>query len=96
MYIIQRGAQLERKDIYGNTPLGVGLMYQHYNFRIFLIQRNASVHPLTYREDFERINKMWEEEEKSKKALYKIQKKGAKGKVVQEDEEMKEDSESQD
>jgi len=67
MYIIQRGAQLEGQDIYGNTPLGVGLMYQHYNYGIILIQKGAKVHPMTFREDHERIKKMWEEEEKAKK-----------------------------
>jgi hypothetical protein len=30
------------------------------------------VHPLTFREDPERIKKMWEAEEKAKKALYKV------------------------
>lgn len=67
MYIIQRGAQLEGHDIYGNTPLGVGLMYQHYNYGIILIQKGAKVHPMTFREDHERIKKMWEEEEKAKR-----------------------------
>ncbi len=48
MYLVQRGAHLESKDIYGNTPLGVGLMYQHYNYGIILIQKGASVHPLSF------------------------------------------------
>lgn len=73
MYLVQRGASLESKDIYGNTPLGVGLMQQHYNYGIILIQKNASVHPLTYFEDPEKIKKQWEAEEKAKKALYKTQ-----------------------
>lgn len=93
MYIIQRGAQLENKDIYGNTSLGVGLMYQHYNYGIILIQKNASVHPLTFREEPDRIRKMWDEEEKAKKALYRIQKKGSKNEGEADDEEMKEESE---
>ena len=37
MYLIQRGASMERKDIYGNTPLGVGLTKRHYNYGIILI-----------------------------------------------------------
>ncbi len=57
MYIIQRGAKLEGKDIYGNTPLGVGLMYQHFNYGIILIQKGAKVDPPTFREDYERIQK---------------------------------------
>lgn len=39
MYIIQRGANMEAKDIYGNTALGVGLMNRHYNYGIILIQK---------------------------------------------------------
>ena len=72
MYLEARGANLETKDIYGNTPLGVGLMNQHYNYGILLIQRKASVHPLTFKEDPERIKKQWEEERKAQEALYKI------------------------
>lgn len=73
MYLITRGASTENKDIYGNTCLGVGLMNKHYNYGIILIQKQASVLPLVYQEDHERIKKMWEEEEKAKKALYKTQ-----------------------
>jgi hypothetical protein len=71
MYLVQRGAKLEAKDIYGNTPLGVGLMYQHYNYGIILIQKGASVHPLSFREEPDRIKKQWEDEAKAKKMLYK-------------------------
>jgi len=39
MYMIQRGADMEKKDIYGNTPLGVGLMNKHFNYGIILIQK---------------------------------------------------------
>jgi ankyrin repeat protein len=73
MYLVQRGASLESKDIYGNTPLGVGLKYQHYNYGIILIQKGASVHPLTFFEDPDKIKKQWEAEAKAKKALYKTQ-----------------------
>jgi len=72
MYLVTRGANLENKDIYGNTSLGVGLMYQHYNYGIILIQKEAKVHPLTFFEDPEEIKKKWDAEEKAKKALYKI------------------------
>jgi ankyrin repeat protein len=37
MYLITRGANKEQKDIYGNSPLGVGLMNRHYNYGIILI-----------------------------------------------------------
>jgi len=48
LYLVQRGADLERKDIYGNTSLGIGIMRKHFNYGILLIQKNASVHPLTF------------------------------------------------
>jgi len=65
MYLVTRGANLESKDIYGNTSLGVGLMYQHYNYGIILIQKEAKVHPLTYFENPEEIKKRWDAEEKA-------------------------------
>lgn len=55
---------MESKDIYGNTSLGVGLMRKHYNYGIILIQKKASVLPLTFKEEPERIQKMWDEEAK--------------------------------
>lgn len=91
MYLVQRGASLESKDIYGNTPLGVGLMYQHYNYGIILIQKGAKVNPTTFREEPDKIKKMWEEEEKAKRALYRIQKKGSKSHIAEDNEEMMED-----
>ena len=37
LYMFGRGADLSRKDIYGNTPLTVGLLNGHYNYGIILI-----------------------------------------------------------
>ena len=37
LYILQRGALLESKDIYGNTPLAVALKNKHFNYGIILI-----------------------------------------------------------
>lgn len=48
MYLITRGASTEKKDIYGNTCLGVGLMNKHYNYGIILIQKQASVLPTVF------------------------------------------------
>ena len=98
MYLVTRGANLETKDIYGNTSLGVGVMYQHYNYGIILIQKEAKVHPLTYFENPEEIKKIWEAEEKAKKALYRSQLKKDAQKVLSqkslaEDEDMESDKE---
>ena len=55
---------MERKDIYGNTALGVSLINKHYNYGIILIQKLAQVTHLVHFEDAEKIKKMWEEQEK--------------------------------
>ena len=69
IYLINRGADPEKKDIYGNTALGVGLLNQHYNYGIILIQNknSASVLPHVFKEQPEKIQKMWDEEERRKK-----------------------------
>jgi hypothetical protein len=46
MYLEKRGANLEAVDSYGNTPLGIGLLNDHYNFGIIMIQKNANVNAL--------------------------------------------------
>ena len=61
LYIIQRGAQLESKDIYGNTPLVVALQNNHFNFGIILIQKSADVTALAHKEYPNRLKKMWKD-----------------------------------
>lgn len=56
-------------DIYGNTPLGVGLTNKHYNYGIILIQKQASVNAQVYREDWKKLQEAWEEEEAKKKGI---------------------------
>lgn len=63
LYIIQRGAQLESKDIYGNTPLVVALQANHFNYGIILIQKLADVKVPVYQEFPKRVAKMWRDEE---------------------------------
>jgi ankyrin repeat protein len=57
VYLINRGADPEKIDIYGNTCLGVGLLYNHYNYGIILIEKNLDVKKLVFREDAEKIRK---------------------------------------
>jgi len=64
LYILQRGALIESKDIYGNTALGVALMKSHFNFGIILIQKLANVTGSVYDEFPKRIAKMWKDAEK--------------------------------
>lgn len=67
-YLITRFANCEKKDIYGNTPLGVGLINGHFHYCIILIEKGADVKVNVFMEDPERINKVWKQEKK----LYKI------------------------
>ncbi len=55
--MINRHANVEKKDIYGNTPLGVGLLFGHYNYGIILIEKKLNVKIPIFREDPEKINK---------------------------------------
>jgi hypothetical protein len=72
MYIQKRGANLEAKDIYGNTPLGVALLAHHHNFGIIMIQKEANVKQLVHVEDPERIARMWKEEEEKQRQSARI------------------------
>ena len=57
VYLIKRGAHCEKKDIYGNTPLGVGLLNGHYNYGIILLEKNVDVKLPIFREYPEKIAK---------------------------------------
>ena len=52
---MQRGADIEGVDIYGNTPLGISLLKGHFNYGIILIQKNANVKVPCYKEFPKRI-----------------------------------------
>lgn len=64
LYLINRGANLESTDIYGNTPLGISLMSQHFNYAILLIQQKSNVCLPVYKEWPNRLAKQWKQEEK--------------------------------
>ena len=57
LYILQRGADIAKKDIYGNSPLGIALANGHFNFGIILIQKNADVKVPVYKEFPNRLAK---------------------------------------
>jgi len=71
LYILNRGANLESKDIYGNTALGIGLLRRHFNYGIILIQRKADVKVPVFDEFPNRIAKQWQDDEKAKKLQLK-------------------------
>ena len=71
--MIQRGAALESKDIYGNTAVGISLLRKHFNYAILLIQKNADVCLPIYEEYPNRIAKQWEDEAKAKKRAENVE-----------------------
>ncbi len=55
LYLIERGAELDKEDYDNNTPLGIGVKHGHFDYAIMLIQKKASVkHLVNY---VERITK---------------------------------------
>jgi ankyrin repeat protein/predicted DNA-binding WGR domain protein len=55
LYLIERGAELDKEDYDNNTPLGIGIKNDHFDYAIMLIQKKASVkHLVNY---VERITK---------------------------------------
>ena len=63
---MQRGADHSKKDIYGNTPLGIALDRSHFNYGIILIQKDADVKVPVYKEYPNRLAKQWKDEEDKK------------------------------
>ncbi len=65
VFLLNRGAQLERKDRHGNTPLAVAFLNSHPDYAITLIERSADVSQWVnpeYREnDIESERRMQEE-----------------------------------
>jgi hypothetical protein len=43
LYMIERGAGLDKEDYDNNTPLGIGVKSGHFDYAIMLIQKKASV-----------------------------------------------------
>ena len=66
MYLLPRGAKIEREDVYNNTPLGVGLLNNHSNYGIILIQKGADVTKNVFPEDHKAYEKKKLEEELEK------------------------------
>ena len=56
---------MEAKDIYGNTALGISMLKKHFTYCILLIQKKADVKSLVWDEFPGRINKLWQDQQKS-------------------------------
>jgi len=64
IYLNKRGVNKESIDIYGNTPLGASLLAHHHNAAIIMIQKEANVKALVYKEDPAKIAAKWAKEDK--------------------------------
>lgn len=64
LYMIQRGANLNIQDIYGNTPVGSSLLNNHWNLTIVLLQNKIDHFQLIYTENKDRIMRMFRREER--------------------------------
>ena len=72
LYLIERGAELDKEDYDNNTPLGIGVKYGHFDYAIMLIQKKASVkHLVNYvtRISKEQAAKEAKQEEKKRAKL---------------------------
>ena len=60
IYLLKRGVDINKTDIYGNSPLGIALLHDHQNYAVILLQNNCDVKaPLFKPEDtFEIKNKI--------------------------------------
>ena len=67
LYILNRGANLESTDIYGNTALGISLLRKHFNYGIILIQKKADVKVSIWDEFPKRIAKEWTDQAKAER-----------------------------
>lgn len=61
MYLLQKGANLEIKDMYGNTPLSTALLYQKQHFAAILIKEGADVNVMIEEESQKRAKKLWKQ-----------------------------------
>ena len=51
LFLIDKNAQIERSDRFGNTPLALAFLYNHPDYAIALIQKGASLGKLVYQEN---------------------------------------------
>jgi len=71
IFLLNRGALLETKDKYENTPLAVAFLYNHPDYAITLIERNANVKALVHPEKPELFEKKKPEKAEVKKKMSK-------------------------
>jgi ankyrin repeat protein len=54
LFLIQRGARVDNKNIFGNTPLGTCLQNSHWNLAIILLQNKCNMNQPVFLEDIAR------------------------------------------
>lgn len=55
IYLLKRGVDINAKDIYGNSPLGVALLYGHSNYAVVLMQNKCEINTLLSEPDSEKF-----------------------------------------
>lgn len=63
IYILQQGADLTLKDIFGNKPLAIALLYSQWNLATVLIQKDSDMKQTVWFEDYERQDRIWKRKE---------------------------------
>ncbi len=64
VFLLNRGAKIETKDLYGNTPLAAAFLCNHPDYAITLIERGANVTELVHPEDPSLLPKGFQSDEK--------------------------------
>ena len=55
IYLLKRGVKIDSQDIYGNTPLGCALLYNHPNYAVVLMQNNCDIHSMLFEPDSTKV-----------------------------------------
>ena len=64
IYLLKRGVDINKKDIYGNTPLGCALLYNHSNYAVVLMQNKCEISTLLTEPDVEKFKEEIEKNER--------------------------------
>lgn len=64
IYLLKRGVDINKKDVYGNTTFGIALLYQHSNLAIVLMQNQCDINSFLIEPDTEVFEKEIKEREK--------------------------------
>ena len=55
IYLLKRGVDINKKDIYGNSPLGCALLFDHPNYAVVLMQNNCDIQNMLFEPDSSKL-----------------------------------------